>query len=399
MRTLSFIFEMGVVPSLIFYLTALVAGLMIALTLVVIRPTLGGRRAKRLRARRVKRLQARRKAEVRFEGGNQQVQRRAEQMGEPLALSEPPTPPMLKKEVPRVPTSLKPPSEGCQVKLEVASLTHPGIKRQDKPNEDSIFALEGIRFQGSQPQPFGLFVVADGMGGHLYGQEASRLGIQTMVDRMLPTLSGNDELKEADFRHLLIGGVLAANQVIYQRNQEQHTTMGTTLTATLMVDNTAFVTNVGDSRTYLYRAAEGLRQITKDHSVVAYLVEHGIIQSDAIYTHPQRNRVYRSLGIKAVLAVDTFIEPLQPGDTLLLCSDGLWEMVRDPIIEQILRFGHDSSVMRDALLQAALAGGGADNISAIVVRISQAPVCRDVAGLHLLARPDTVELPTWHDKN
>ena len=398
MRTLSFIFEMGVVPSLIFSLTALVAGLMIAIALVVIRPTLGGGQAKRLRVRRIKRLQARRQAGARFEESKQQVQRRADQMGEPLAPSEPPTTPMLRKEVPWIPTSLEPTST-CQVKLEVASLTHPGIKRQYKPNEDSLFALEGIRFQGSQPQPFGLFVVADGMGGHLYGQEASRLGIQAMVDRMLPTLSGNDELKEADYRHLLIEGVLAANQVIYQRNQEQHTTMGTTLTAALVVDDTAFVANAGDSRTYLYRAAEGLRQITKDHSVVAYLVEHGIIQSDAIYTHPQRNRVYRSLGTKAVLAVDTFTIPLQPGDTLLLCSDGLWEMVRDPLIAQILRFGHNSSVMRDALLQAALAGGGADNISAIVVRISQAPVCRDVAGLRLLGRPDTVELPTWHDKN
>jgi serine/threonine protein phosphatase PrpC len=392
MRTLSFIFEMGVGPSLIFSLTALVTGLMIPIALVVIRPALGGGRARRLRARRVKRLQARRQAEARFQGGNQQVQRRADQMGEPLAPTEPPASPMLEKEVPRIPASLEPPGD-CQVKLEVASLTHPGIKRQYKPNEDSLFALEGICFQGGQPQCFGLFVVADGMGGHLNGQEASQLGIQTMVDRVLPTLWGNGELKEADFRHLLIEGVLAANRVIYQRNQEQRTTMGTTIIAALVVDDTAFVANVGDSRTYLYRATEGLRQITKDHSVVAYLVEHGIIQSDAIYTHPQRNRVYRSLGSEAILAVDTFTKPLQPGDTLLLCSDGLWEMVLDPIIEQIMREGTDPSQTSRALLQAALAGGGVDNISVIVVQISQTTRGRDVAGLHLLAKPDTVELP------
>jgi serine/threonine protein phosphatase PrpC len=300
---------------------------------------------------------------------------------------------MLKKEAPLIPTSLNAPPGDCQVKLEVASLTHPGIKRQYKPNEDSLFAFEGIRFQGYRPRPFGLFVVADGMGGYLYGKEASRLGIQTMIDRVLPAISGNDELREDDLRHLLVEGVLAANRAIYQRTQELGTTTGTTITAALVVDDTAFVANAGDSRTYLYRATEGLRQVTKDHSVVAYLVEHGIIQRDDIYTHPERNQVYRNLGIGAVLAVDTFIEPLQPGDTLLLCSDGLWEMVRDPLIEQILRFGHDSSVMSDALLQAALAGGGADNISVIVVQISQTAMRRDVAGLHLLARPDTVELP------
>lgn len=305
---------------------------------------------------RVKRLQARGQAEARFEGSS-------------------------------------------QVKLDVASVTHPGIKRRDKPNEDSLLALEGIRFQGRRTQPFGLFIVADGMGGHLNGQEASRLSIQVMIDRVLPALSGKGELEEADFRRLLIEGVQEANRAIYQRSRQQRATMGTTITAALVVDDTAIVANAGDSRTYLYRATEGLRQVTKDHSVVAYLVERGIIPSDDIYSHPLRNRVYRSLGSEEFLAVDTFTMSLQPGDTLLLCSDGLWEMVRDPLIAQIMRFGHDSSVMSDALLQAALAGGGADNISAVVVQISQAAVCRGVAGLHLLARPDTVELPTWHDKN
>jgi serine/threonine protein phosphatase PrpC len=143
--------------------------------------------------------------------------------------------------------------------------------------------------------------------------------------------------------------------------------MGTTITAAVVVGLTAFVANVGDSRTYLYREPEGLRKITRDHSVVAYLVETGIIKPDDIYTHAQRNQIYRSLGANPLIQVDTFIEPLQTGDIVLLCSDGLWEMVRDERIQQILRDGTDPSQMASALIEAALDGGGADNVSVIVV--------------------------------
>jgi serine/threonine protein phosphatase PrpC len=283
--------------------------------------------------------------------------------------------------------------KGCAPRLLVGWLSDPGIKRQHKPNEDSIFAVQSTRSHSAQLQPFGLFIVADGMGGYAHGLEASRLSVQTMIDRVLPKLSGNSELHEADFRQLLIDGVQAANQAIHQWNKEHRTEMGTTITVALVVGLTAFVANVGDSRTYLYRESEGLRKITQDHSVVAYLVEAGIIKPDDIYTHPQRNRIYRSLGSKSMIQVDTFIEQLQPGDTLLLCSDGLWEMVRDPSILQILQHGTDPSPMGQALIEAALEGGGADNISVIVVQVTEAMGYTDVAGLQLLAKPETVELP------
>ncbi|HEX6551839.1 MAG TPA: protein phosphatase 2C domain-containing protein [Ktedonobacteraceae bacterium] len=283
---------------------------------------------------------------------------------------------------------------GRVLSLAVGAFSHPGILRQYKPNEDSLFAAQGMRFHRSQPQPFGLFIAADGMGGHVHGQEASRLGIQTMVDWILPTICGRRELHEADFRQLLIDGVQAANQAIHRRNKEQFTEMGTTITAALVVDRTAIVANVGDSRTYLYRASQGLRKITKDHSLVAYLVENGIIQAEDIYIHPQRNQIYRSLGIKPVIQVDVFTEQLQPKDTLLLCSDGLWEMVRDPSIQQILRQGTHPSRMGQALIDAALEGGGADNISAIVVQVTEARRSTTAAvGIHLLAKPATVEMP------
>jgi len=144
--------------------------------------------------------------------------------------------------------------------------------------------------------------------------------------------------------------------------------MGTTITAVLIIGNTAYVANVGDSRTYLYRESDGLIKVTRDHSAVARLVETGAITPDEVYTHPKRNEIYRSLGNSASVKVDTFTVPLKVGDLLLLCSDGLWEMVRDADIERIIEAALPvSSQICDMLVEAALAGGGKDNISVIAV--------------------------------
>src|SRR6185312_16071 len=199
-------------------------------------------------------------------------------------------------------------------------------------NEDSMFAFQWDRTHDSQHQQFGLFVVADGMGGHANGQDASRLAIQTMIDFMLPKVISGTRTGDDAFLSLMGEGVQAANQAVHGRNMESHADMGTTMTAALVVGATAYVANVGDSRTYLYREGKGLSKVTHDHSVVASLVDAGIIKPDDIYTHPKRNQIYRSLGEKPIVEVDTFPVNLQPGDKLMLCSDGLWDMVRDPLI-------------------------------------------------------------------
>jgi len=132
------------------------------------------------------------------------------------------------------------------------------------------------------------------------------------------------------------------------------------------------VAHVGDSRFYLSREAGGLSQVTQDHSLVAALAAAGVIRPEDIYTHPMRNLIYRCLGEKASVEVDTCAVPLAVSDILLFCSNGLWEMVRDRQIAAILTSPTpDPSDTAHALLQAALAGGGEDNISAIVVKVSK----------------------------
>ena len=282
--------------------------------------------------------------------------------------------------------------------LAVGYLTDPGIKRKHKPNEDSLFAMQGTETYNSLPQEFGLFVVADGMGGHANGQNASRMAIQTIIDYILPKISENKQMGDEAFAKLLRDGVQGANQAVHQRNLEERADMGTTMTAALVFGPTAYIANVGDSRTYLYREPGGLTKITHDHSVVASLVEAGIIKPDDIYTHPKRNQIYRSLGEKPVVDVDSFVVSLKAGDKLLLCSDGLWDMVRDPEIQRLMSAPTpDPSKTGQTLIQAALDGGGEDNVSVIVVSFSESEVSSSsqtsMKGVQLLYKPETVTVP------
>ncbi|HYB01928.1 MAG TPA: protein phosphatase 2C domain-containing protein [Ktedonobacteraceae bacterium] len=282
--------------------------------------------------------------------------------------------------------------------LAVGYLTDPGIKRKHKPNEDSLFAMQGSKSYNSLPQEFGLFVVADGMGGHANGQNASRMAIQTIIDYMLPQITNNQQVEDEALAKLLRDGVQSANQAVHQHNLEDHADMGTTMTAALVFGAAAHIANVGDSRTYLYREPGGLTKITHDHSVVASLVEAGIIQPDDIYTHPKRNQIYRSLGEKPVVEVDSFKVTLKPGDKLLLCSDGLWDMVRDPEIQRLMSIPTpDPAKTGQKLIQAALDGGGEDNVSVIVVSFSASEANSSgkpvMQGVQLLYKPETVTVP------
>lgn len=254
-------------------------------------------------------------------------------------------------------------------------------------NEDEFFVKV---LQSSEESPVGLFIVADGMGGTQGGEFASEWAVKSLrsdlQDLFTPVnlmqtrklsaaeaaaAGGVTTQKVVDFtiQDRLQNAVQRANEVVvgYARNRpDKAGDTGTTVTMAVVKDSIAYIANVGDSRTYLLSQGQ-LRPITEDHSLVGSLVKVGQLQPDEVYAHPQRNLIYRSLGSKPVVEVDVFMQPLQPGDQLLLCSDGLWEMVRDPEIARLLQSASSPAAACDRLIEAANSSGGEDNISAVVV--------------------------------
>jgi serine/threonine protein phosphatase PrpC len=207
------------------------------------------------------------------------------------------------------------------------------------------------------------------MGGHANGQDASRMAVETIYQHLTENLPQHD-IPDENLGEFLQQAIQRANQMIYQQNQKDHADMGCTMTAALITGNEAHICNVGDSRTYLLTPNDHLQRVTTDHSIVQSLVDAGVIQKDDVYTHPKRNQIYRSLGEKETQEIDIFRQRLGPNDKLLLCCDGLWEMVRDPEIEQTMR-QDDLPQVTNKLIEMANENGGVDNITAIVVKMTE----------------------------
>ena len=253
--------------------------------------------------------------------------------------------------------------------IKVSTKSDVGRKRAGKANEDNFLAVTGAWQHNGQIQPFGVFVIADGMGGHANGQDASRMAIETIYQHLTENLPQHD-MPDDDLGAFLQQAIQRANQMIYHQNQKDHADMGCTMTAALVTGNEAHICNVGDSRTYVLPQNDHLQRVTTDHSIVESLVAAGVIQKDDVYTHPKRNQIYRSLGEKEAAEIDVFRQRLAPGDKLLLCCDGLWEMIRDPDIEQVLRHD-DLPQVSEKLIEMANENGGVDNITAVVVKVTE----------------------------
>ncbi|MBA2680401.1 MAG: serine/threonine-protein phosphatase [Ktedonobacteraceae bacterium] len=257
---------------------------------------------------------------------------------------------------------------GSAVRFSLGIGLDTGTNPTRRENEDYAFADRMLRsLPGGVQETVGIFVVADGVGGSINGQEASRLAVHAFVDAVYPRLI-EEPLHGAAVKDLLVEGVRKANEAVYERNQDVlllGAIMGTTLVSVVSVGTEAYVTGVGDSRVYLYREGK-LKQLTQDHSLVAAKVRLGEITPEQVFTHPQRNVIYRALGEASVEIDEPISLHLQNGDVLLLCSDGLWEMVRDPQggdIAKILADEHLSAEeMAEQLVQLALSGGGPNNI-------------------------------------
>jgi len=249
------------------------------------------------------------------------------------------------------------------------------VGRVRELDEDSLLVLTiSPTYEAKTSPVLGLFAVADGMGGHEGGEVASKLALQVLADYVLrtvilPELAGELILEEEVVVRLR-QATIAANDAVFLTRQKRGNDMGTTLTAAFIRDDRLFLAHVGDCRAYRWNA-DGLEQLTTDHSVVASMIAEGRAAPEEIYTHPHRNIIYRCIGDKPVVTVDTDILPLAPGDRILLCSDGLWEMVRDEGIEEVLLQEADVQAACDLLIRNANLAGGEDNISVIIVQVDE----------------------------
>ena len=233
--------------------------------------------------------------------------------------------------------------------MRVCQRTHQGLVRAS--NQDSLIVDDGV------------YGVAGGTGGHNGGETASTVTSQVVKN----ALRG----KKPEVRALQTS-VEAANRRVFEmaRHDKSLSGMGTTLTFLWEAPDTILIGHVGDSRAYLWRGGE-LQQISEDHSLVAELMRKNMISPEAARTHPYRNVITRAVGVDPYLAVDVFAHELRENDVWLICSDGLYNMVPDDTMAEILKEAKDDETAADELLALALENGGTDNITFVIGRVTE----------------------------
>src|SRR5882762_3487940 len=245
--------------------------------------------------------------------------------------------------------------------IEVASLSDVGCQRDN--NEDSYLYWEPRDDQELQRKGR-LSVIADGMGGHEGGQEASRLAVETVREVY------DQDFQEDPQASLVQSLVAAHNRILnYAEQHPGFQGMGTTCTAFVIRDRQLYLAHVGDSRLYLVRGAKILR-LTRDHSYVGRLVESGLVRAEDAERHPQRHILTAALGAGRDVAVDGAEQgvALQDGDDLLLCTDGLWSVVTEEELEAAVSRNAPAECCA-ALVKLARQRGGPDNITLQVLRV------------------------------
>ena len=243
------------------------------------------------------------------------------------------------------------------------------IGKQRDHNEDCLFTFSVTMGGESPSSPLGLFIVADGMGGHQYGEVASSTAVRTMANYLLkrfhtylinPAEGMDDPLQE-----MMRAAIDEAQRAVTQAAPGS----GTTLTAAIVLGQQMTIGHVGDSRASAIHPDGRVEALTRDHSLVKRLEELGQISSDEAAAHPQRNVLYRALGQGEVLEPDIFTTPFPQLGHLLLCSDGLWSVLPDNHIFDIVNNAPNLHVACQNLVAAANDAGGPDNISAILVQL------------------------------
>lgn len=214
----------------------------------------------------------------------------------------------------------------------------------------------------------GLFVVADGMGGHAAGEVASEMAAKLVAEEFGPRRGMSDDELMAQ----MVGAIRAANGAIFERTLQEHDKrgMGTTVTAMTLLPRRYLIGQVGDSRAYILRGGS-FSQITKDHSYVQEQVDAGRLSPEEARVHPYANVITRCVGSSGDVVPDLYIGTLEAGDLILLASDGLTGMVEDEDLQEILEAGGDLEELVDRMIAEANRRGGLDNITVILVRIEE----------------------------
>ncbi len=236
-------------------------------------------------------------------------------------------------------------------------------------NQDAALSLFFTSRSSEDHPDFGLFIVADGMGGHHDGEKASALAARMLAAQVtqniyLPMLLGESPSDRPPITEALVKAAQKSNAEVIAHVPDG----GTTLTAATIIGDLAYITHVGDSRCYLI-TKDGVEQITRDHSLVQRLIELDQLTNAESADHPQKNVLYRALGQSEQLEVDAITRRLPPGSRLLLCSDGLWNQMTDSEIRDIAISHNNPQEACDKLVALANTRGGTDNITTILLQV------------------------------
>jgi len=244
------------------------------------------------------------------------------------------------------------------------------VGRQRDHNEDALFTLTTNLASNQSFEPLGLYIVADGMGGHKHGEIASELAIRVIVAQIMQKIiislvAPKPTPPEESIQEILQESIQEAHHTIV----EDAPGSGTTLTAVLLWNEQMSIAHVGDSRAYSILANGKTQTLTRDHSLVMRMMELGQLSPEEAAVHPQRNVLYRALGQGEPFKPDINTLPLPKSGYLLLCSDGLWGLVPDDEMSRLIISSTSPQAACEALVDAANVAGGPDNITAILVHL------------------------------
>ncbi len=246
------------------------------------------------------------------------------------------------------------------------------VGQQREHNEDALFTLTTNLLSDSTVIPFGLYIIADGMGGHQHGEVASGVSIRAMANVIIrklymPLFGLKAEPPEESLHEILQEGVMEAHRAILRDASGG----GTTLTVAVIMGEQLILAHVGDSRAYAIYPDGSIRALTRDHSLVRRLEELGQITPAEAAVHPQRNVLYRALGQGEPFEPEINTFPIPAGGHLMLCSDGLWGYVEENEIIRMIKETPNPEMACHEMVKAANAAGGPDNISVVLVRLPQ----------------------------